>query len=139
MTGSAIFYKKAKFICLEQNALPFGEDDNQFFMYCRLAKKGKTGGKEGLALALPSSGGNSQRGISNTQVQFVFGETQLKSKAINTEIRVRQTLKITQFFTDNFQHIPVIIGGDFNEEPQNKPIADIMESAFLDLFTLHKI
>jgi hypothetical protein len=33
----------------------------------------------------------------------------------------------------------VIVGGDFHEEPQNKPIADIMESAFLDLFTLHKI
>ena len=57
-------------------------------MYCRLAKKGKAG-KEGLTLALPSSGGNSQRGIRDTQVQFVFGETQLKSGAINTEIRVR--------------------------------------------------
>jgi hypothetical protein len=57
-TGSAIFYKKAKFICLEQNSLPFGDDDNQFFMYCRLAKKGEAG-KKARALALPSSGGNS--------------------------------------------------------------------------------
>ena len=33
----------------------------------------------------------------------------------------------------------MIVGGDFNEEPQNKPIADIMESSFFDLYTLMKV
>ena len=33
----------------------------------------------------------------------------------------------------------MVLGGDFNEEPQNKPISDIMESTFLDLYTLKKI
>ena len=55
------------------------------------------------------------------------------------EDRVKQTLKMIQFFNENFQNIPVILGGDFNEEPQNKPISDIMESTFIDFHTLTKI
>ena len=99
-------------------------------MYCRLVKKVK-----GVTPS-PNSGGSS---TSDTSVQFVFGETHLKAKASYMEDRVKQTLKIIQFFSENFQNIPVIIGGDFNEEPQNKPIADIMESTFIDLHTLSKI
>lgn len=33
----------------------------------------------------------------------------------------------------------MLLGGDFNEEPQNKPICDIMESSFVDLYTLKMI
>jgi len=33
-----------------------------------------------------------------------------------------------------FSDIPVIIGGDFNEEPQNEPIAQNMKKNFYDLF-----
>ena len=33
----------------------------------------------------------------------------------------------------------MIIGGDFNEEPQNKPISDIMESNFIDFYTMVRI
>jgi endonuclease/exonuclease/phosphatase family metal-dependent hydrolase len=72
-------------------------------------------------------------------MQFVFGETHLKAKTDFMEERIRQTLKITQYFSNNFTDIPVLLGGDFNEEPQNKPICDIMESSFVDLYTLKMI
>ena len=32
--------------------------------------------------------------------------------------------------------MPVFIAGDFNEEPQNAPIDDVMESEFVDLYSL---
>ena len=65
----------------------------------------------------------------------------MKAKPENMETRVKQTLKLTQFFATNrnFLKVPVILAGDFNEEPQNKPIKDIMESSFIDIFTLHKL
>ena len=31
--------------------------------------------------------------------------------------------------------MPVIVAGDFNEEPQNQPIKGVMESSFIDLYT----
>ena len=39
ISGSAIFYKKDKFVCLEQNSFTFSSKDSQFYMYCRLAPK----------------------------------------------------------------------------------------------------
>ena len=39
ISGSGIFYKKNKFVCLEQNSFTFSKKDSQFFMYCRLAYK----------------------------------------------------------------------------------------------------
>ena len=39
ISGSAIFYKKEKFVCLEQKAINFSQKDSEFYMYCRLAPK----------------------------------------------------------------------------------------------------
>ena len=33
---------------------------------------------------------------------------------------------MVDYFEVNYKDIPVFIGGDFNEEPQNKPIAEVM-------------
>ena len=68
----------------------------------------------------------------------MFGETHLKAKKAFMEDRKMQTEKIVQFFSDNFKDIPVIFGGDFNEEPQNPPISENMESKFIDLYQLAK-
>jgi hypothetical protein len=35
--------------------------------------------------------------------------------------------------------MPVIIAGDFNEEPENLPISNVMEAHFVDLHALMKI
>lgn len=37
------------------------------------------------------------------------------------------------YFARNYTNLPVFIGGDFNEEPQNEPIT-IMKSGFSDLY-----
>lgn len=34
------------------------------------------------------------------------------------------------YFNNNYTNIPVIIGGNFNDEPQNSPISEIMNSNF---------
>lgn len=102
-------------------------------MYCVLAKK--TDQDKNQSNVLPSAGSSYQ----DNRMQFVFGETHLKAKKDFMEERIRQTLKITQYFSNNFTDIPVLLGGDFNEEPQNKPISDIMESSFVDLYTLKMI
>lgn len=133
VSGSAIFYRRDKFVCLNKNAIPFGEKSSQFFMYCHLAKLNED--LHESKSMVPSSGTS----IYENRVQFVFGETHLKAKPENMEERIRQTLKITQYFSNNFTDMPVILGGDFNEEPQNKPICDIMESSFVDLYTLKMI
>ena len=49
--------------------------------------------------------------------QFIFAETHLKAKQEFEKERIRQTLKIVQFFTEKFSDLPVIVGGDFNSEP----------------------
>ena len=53
----------------------------------------------------------------DTSQQFIFGETHLKAKKEFKDQRVRQCLKICEYFQTNFQDCPVIMAGDFNEEP----------------------
>ena len=133
ISGSAIFWKRDKLACLSKNYQLFGDKSSQFFMFCVLAKKNDA--KSINSSIVPSSGTSYQ----DNRMQFVFGETHLKAKREFQEERIRQTLKITQYFSNNFTDIPVVLGGDFNEEPQNKPICDIMESSFVDLYTLKMI
>ena len=52
------------------------------------------------------------------------------------ERRIQQTKSIKSHFQNKFQDIPVFIAGDFNEESQNPPISEIMESSFTDLYSL---
>tara|TARA_B110000285_G_C15020619_1_gene561363 strand:- start:371 stop:568 length:198 start_codon:yes stop_codon:yes gene_type:complete len=47
--------------------------------------------------------------------------------------RSKQALKLTDYFKEQFQDIPVIIAGDFNEQPENLPISNVMEANFVDL------
>lgn len=72
ISGSAIFYRKSKFVCLEQNSVKFSSDSSRFFMYCRLALKNDS--KDNM----PTSVGGP--GIKDTSIQFVFAETHLKAK-----------------------------------------------------------
>ena len=65
--------------------------------------------------------------------QFVFGECHLKAKPANMGQRVVQCQQMVDYFQSNFQDVPVFIAGDFNEEPQNDPIAKVMASGFVDL------
>ena len=81
ISGSAIFYKKDKFACLQQNSVSFGDDSSQFFMYCRLALKTGTQGKS----SAPSTGSHQH----DPKFQFVFGETHLKAKPKFMEERIR--------------------------------------------------
>ena len=56
------------------------------------------------------------------------------------EKRSGQCVEIVDYFSKNYTDLPVFLGGDFNEEPQNEPIHSVMESAFLDLhyYQLHR-
>lgn len=54
LSGSAIFYKRDKFVCLQKNSVLFGDKSSQFFMYCVLAKK--AGGYPEDKSLVPSSG-----------------------------------------------------------------------------------
>ena len=56
ISGSAIFYKKDKFVCLQQNAIFFSNESSQFFMYCRLAKRMQPGKKGSAKEPVPSTG-----------------------------------------------------------------------------------
>jgi mRNA deadenylase 3'-5' endonuclease subunit Ccr4 len=80
ISGSAIFYKKEKFVCLQQKEIQFGEGSSQFFMYCLFARRTE-GGK-----GVPSSGTSA---IHDPKQQFVFGETHLKAKEKFQEERIR--------------------------------------------------
>ena len=115
ISGSAIFYKKDLFNLIEQSHFSFNESSSQFLMFCKL------------------------QSLSSPTFEFIFAETHLKAKPEFMNDRIRQTLKIIQFFNENYQDLPVILSGDFNEEPQNKPISDIMESNFIDFYTMVRI
>ena len=79
ISGSAIFYKKSKFVCLEQNSVKYAPDSSRFFMYCRFALKNDN--KDNM----PTSGVSA---IKDTSKQFIFGETHLKAKPQFMKIRV---------------------------------------------------
>ena len=50
-------------------------------------------------------------------------------------LRVDQTEKINKFFKDNFNDIPVILAGDFNDVVESDPINKI-ETLFIDAYTI---
>ena len=94
MSGSAIFYKDARFNCMESMYCPYSKDSSQFFMYARFNLKER-----------PS-------------FELIFGETHLKAKKEFIKDRMEQT-KILKGWLERqeYQNMPIFIGGDFNEEP----------------------
>ena len=54
------------------------------------------------------------------------------------ELRKNQTKQLVDFFalSGYRKKLPLIVGGDFNEEPQNQPIAENMERDFVDMYTM---
>jgi len=64
ISGSAIFFKRSRFECLQQHSVAFGEDASQFFMYTKLKD-------------IPSG------------QTLIFGETHLKAKPKFVEERIK--------------------------------------------------
>lgn len=112
--GSAIFFKSSLFECLEKDKIKYHPGNAQFAMYVRLRWKHDDDIKR----------------------EFVFAQTHLKAKPEYEEVRVKQVIKLSKFFDENYRNLPVIISGDFNDEPQSKIIADLMYSSYQDIFTL---
>jgi endonuclease/exonuclease/phosphatase family metal-dependent hydrolase len=71
------------------------------------------------------------------RLSFVFAQTHLKAKEKFVETRLKQTQQICRFFSSHFEDLPVFVGGDFNEEPQNPPIKEMLRE-FVDLYSLSK-
>jgi len=61
---------------------------------------------------------------------IVLGETHLKAKPAFMKKRAAQCKVINEVFKSkkylDFSKVPVFLMGDFNEEPQNEPIKDII-------------
>ena len=66
---------------------------------------------------------------------FIMAETRLKSRPEYSRHRTEQVNLIRKFFQENFQEMPVFIGGDFNDTPESEPIARGMKSEFMDLYS----
>ena len=64
----------------------------------------------------------------NPDFKFVFAETHLKAKEECRSTRVKQISVLLDFYAPFFTNIPVFIAGDFNEDPDEEPIADLMNS-----------
>ena len=52
----------------------------------------------------------------------------------NQQLRSKEVAKITEFFKKNYTDVPVIVCGDFNDDPTSQPILD-MEKNFVDIYT----
>lgn len=116
MSASTIFWKSEKFKMLKSEYMPFSPGESQFVTWSL------------FCLADDES------------FKFAFGETHLKAKPPNMPARVKQCKVLTEVFKAkhpfDYSRIPVFMAGDFNEEPQNEPIKDIMTKEFEDLWTL---
>ena len=54
----------------------------------------------------------------NEKFKLAVGECHLKAKPENMEDRVKQTQMICDFYKNKeYENIPVLVAGDFNEEP----------------------
>lgn len=94
MSGSGIWYKEDKYILCETKQLIFAPGGSQFLMNVIFQSK------------------------ENEKFKFAVGECHLKAKPENMEERVQQTQMICDFYADKeFENIPVLVAGDFNEEP----------------------
>lgn len=104
---------------MEEHIMPFdhisSSDEPEFFMHCLFRLE------------------------SHPRFKFVFSETHLKGEASNVEQRVEQAALIKAYYADKYRDIPVFIAGDFNEEYQNEPIADVMDSSFQDLYSIMQL
>ena len=99
MSGQAVFYKAETLSLVESRAVPFSPGAySAFYMQCLLCLR------------------------SNPECKFVFCEAHLKAKPKNMEERSKSTAVLLDYFGKNYQDIPVIVAGDFNEDPYNEPI-----------------
>ena len=72
--------------------------------------------------------------IEEPQTEFIFAECHLKSKK-DQKIRLEQSKLILDHFTQNYCDKPLIIAGDFNEDPENEPITQL-QGKFTDLWKI---
>jgi len=99
VSGQAVFYKAATICLISSRAVPFSPGAySAFYMQCLLCLR------------------------SNPEYKFVFCEVHLKAKLKNQEERCRSAAMLLDYFGENFQDLPVIVAGDFNEDPYNEPI-----------------
>ena len=115
LSAQAVFWKKSKFEMLSSGYSRFVRDESQYFIWTKLQTKSKDG-------SLPEQ-------------QFIFAECHLKAKPKNMSARIRQTAAIRDYCRNNWEDLPVIFAGDFNEEPQNEPMTTMRE-AFVDFYSL---
>ena len=107
MSACAVFYKKDKFNVVRSRYEVFAPGESQFYMHVMFSLK------------------------KDDSFKFIFGETHLKAKPVNMEQRSKQvdamewqTQLIDTGEPDKYgDQIPIFMAGDFNEEPQNTPIA----------------
>jgi endonuclease/exonuclease/phosphatase (EEP) superfamily protein YafD len=52
--------------------------------------------------------------------------------------RTQQVRQIISFFQQNFQNIPVIFGGDFNDTVKSEPI-QLLLNFFTDFYTIKQL
>ena len=114
-TGSAIFYKRDKYDVLKFHALTFSPIDSQFIIFCCFCSK------------------------DNPDIRFLFAETELNTDAAEQLMQAKFIADFMQNFiqvSHEYTDIPIIIGGNFQEEPESESIAEVMGNNFLDLYTL---
>jgi hypothetical protein len=98
---SAIFYKKAKLVCVETELLQLGPDSSpstpaHFLMYLRLQSS------------------------QDASHQLIFGNVQLP----DVQLRAQAAESIVKHFHSQHLDIPVVIGGDFDSSPAIPVIAE---------------
>ena len=120
ISGSAIFWRPDKYLCEYRKMTKFDPKSSHIFVY------GKFRSMDGRRYK-----------------DVIFAEAHLKAKKDNEQERLEQVAKLVefkreteQFFDDQF---PVIIAGDFNDEPTSNVISGVMEKDFVDAYALKDI
>ena len=115
ISGSAIFWKKDKYLCEYRKMTRFDPDSSHIFVYGKF------------------------KSIEGSYKDVIFAEAHLKAKKGNEEERVNQISKLIdfkrqtqQFFDDKY---PIIIAGDFNDVPESESIQNL-EEEFIDFYSL---
>lgn len=120
ISGSAIFWRADKYLCEYRQMTKFDSSSSHIFVY------GKFRSVDG-----------------RRHKDLIFAEAHLKAKKGNEKERLEQVAKLVEFkreteqiFDDQF---PVIISGDFNDEPDSNVISGVMEQDFIDAYGLKDI
>ena len=120
ISGSAIFWRADKYLCEYRQMTKFDPKSSHIFVY------GKFRAVDG-----------------SRHKDLIFAEAHLKAKKDNEQERLEQVLRLVEFkreteafFEDQF---PVIIAGDFNDEPNSDVISQVMEYDFIDAHGLKNI